>query len=162
VTFGAPSLDLDIPPRAPLALDDATAAAHARRMGARFALVAEPKGGPGSPVALRLVDDTGTQRDAALIATSSEVGLLDAAVMRLDEQARRIAQTPAGDAPAPPTATEAPASLGPPILLTPPRTRARLADDPAAWARDHWPLLTAAGAVVLSAIILGAAVAADR
>jgi hypothetical protein len=82
-------------------------------------------------------------------------------VMRLDEQARRIAVKPSDDAPAPPT-PEAPPSLAPAVLLTPPRTKATFSDDPAAWARDHWPLLTAAGTVVLSAIILGAAVASDR
>jgi hypothetical protein len=162
VMFDAPSLDLEIPPRAALALEDATAATHARRMGARFALVAEPKGGPGAPIALRLVDDAGMQRDAALVRAGAEPGLLDAAVMRLDEQARRIAQVPAGDAPAPPTAAAPSGQLGPPVLLSEPRPKARFSDDPAAWARDHWPLLTAAGTLVLSAIILGAAVSSDR
>jgi hypothetical protein len=162
VVFDAPSLDLDIPPRAPLALDDATAATHARRMGARFALVGEPKGGPGAPIGLRLVDEAGMQRDATLVTGGAESGLLDAAVMRLDEQARRIAQVPAEDAPAPPTANGPPTQLGPAVLLSAPREKARFGDDPAAWARDRWPLLTAAGALVLTAILLGAAVASDR
>jgi hypothetical protein len=48
------------------------------------------------------------------------------------------------------------------VLLSEPRPKARFSDDPAAWARDHWPLLTAAGTLVLSAIILGAAVSSDR
>jgi hypothetical protein len=162
VSFEGPSVDFEIPPRTPVALDDAVAGAHARRMGARFALVAEPKGGPGSPAVLRLVDAAGTVRDAATLSAGREPGLIDAAVMRLDEQARRIAQVPAEDTAAPPTPTAVSPELAPPVLLTPPATKARFQDDPAAWARDHWPLLTAAGALVLSAIVLGAAVASDR
>jgi hypothetical protein len=132
-------------------------------MGARFALVAEPKGGPRAGMALRLVDVTGKERDAALVMGGAETGLLDAAVMRLDESARKIAQaeaqagTPAAVAPVGDTGRLAPA-----VLLTPPTPRPSLADDPVAWARDHWPLLTAVGVVVLSSIVLGAAVAGDR
>jgi hypothetical protein len=162
VNFGQPSQELEIPPRTPLALDNATAAAHAKRMGARFALVAEPKGGPGAPVALRLVDLGATERDAALLASAREPGLIDAAVMRLDEQARRLAQTPEGDTAAPLTASAPPPVLAPAVLLTPPPAKARFGDDPAAWARDHWPLLTASGALLLSAFLLGIAVANDR
>jgi hypothetical protein len=53
-------------------------------------------------------------------------------------------------------------ALAPPVLISPPLAKARFSEDPAAWARDHWPLLTAVGVVVLSSIILGAAVAGDR
>jgi hypothetical protein len=162
VVFDAPSRDLEIPSRAALALEDATAATHARRMGARFALVAEPKGGPGAPIALRLIDEAGMQRDAALVKGGAEPGLLDAAVMRLDEQARRIAQVPPGDAPAPPTVMTATGDLAPPVLLSPVRTKARFNDDPLAWARDRWPLLTASGVLILSAFVLVAAVSSDR
>ena len=163
VAFNQPSQEIEIPMRGVLGLDGVAAAAHARRMGAQFALVAEPKGGPGAPVALRLIDSAGTERDATVVAAASEPGLIDAAVMRLDEQARKLAQTPEADAPAPPTATAPPPVLAPPVLLTPPSpARARFADDPAAWTRDHWPLLTAAGMLLLSAIVLGAAVASDR
>ena len=65
ISFGETSHELAIPARAPLALDPAVAGAHARRMGAKFALVAEPMGGARTPIALRLIDDTGVQRDAA-------------------------------------------------------------------------------------------------
>jgi hypothetical protein len=162
VAFSQPSQEVEIPPRAPLALDSATAAAHARRMGAKFALVAEPKGGPSAPVALRLIDATGTERDAALLGNAREPGLIDAAVMRLDEQARRLAQVPEGDTAAPLTASAPPPVLAPAVLLTPPPAKARFSEDPAAWARDHWPLLTASGALLLSAFLLGIAVANDR
>ena len=64
-------------------------------MGARFALVLEPKGGPRAPVALRLIDASGQERDAALVTPATEAGMIDSAVMRLDETARRLAQTDA-------------------------------------------------------------------
>jgi hypothetical protein len=170
IPFGQPSLEIEIPARAALALDDATAAAHARRMGARFALVAQPKGGPGTSVELRLVDAaTGVLRDAALIAASPEGGQIDAAVMRLDEEARRVAleQQTAANAPgaaaaSPPPAVPPPFQLGPPQLLSQPPAKARFSDDAPAWARDHWPLLAAIGAVALTAIVLGATVSGDR
>jgi hypothetical protein len=169
VPFGQPSLEIEIPARAALALADATAAAHARRMGARFALVAQPKGGPGTAVELRLVDaGTGALRDAAMISASPEAGQMDAAVMRLDEEARRVAleQQNAANAPGA-AALAAPAAppsspLGPPQLLSQPPAKARFSDDAPAWARDHWPLLTAIGAVALTAIVLGATVSGDR
>ncbi len=167
IPFGQPSVEIDVPARAALTLDDATAAAHARRMGARFALVAVAKGGPGAPVELSLVDTgSGARRDSALVPTTGEAGQIDAAVMRLDEEARRVAleqQTAGGGAPPPPVGAEPGASaMGPPLLLTPAPARASFRDDPAAWARDHWPLLTAIGVVALTAIVLGAAVSSDR
>jgi hypothetical protein len=166
VPFGQPTLEIDVPARTALTLDDATAAAHARRMGARFALVAMPKGGPGAPLEISLLDTTGGgRRDAALVPTVGEAGQIDAAVMRLDEEARRVvleAQPNAGSAPAPAGAEPAPGTLGPPLLLTPAPTKVRFRDDPAAWARDHWPLLTAIGVVAATAIVLGATVASDR
>lgn len=174
VQLQQPALTFTLPPRAPLTLDGGAAAAHARRMGARFALLAEPKGGPAAGLALRLVDDRGVERDAAEIPGGSEPGVIDAAVLRLDEQARRIVlaeSQPGGQPPLPlPVAPPPPAAgnggtdlgSGPPLLLAPPSTRAHFRDDPAAWARDHWPLLTAIGVVALSSVVLGAAVAADR
>jgi hypothetical protein len=129
-------------------------------MGARFALILEPKGGTAAPVALRLVDASGAQRDAATLPSGRDATLIEAAIMRLDEQARRIAQSPGGPPPPPATTVDA-AALGPPILLSGPRAKARLNEDPAAWARDHWPLLTAIGVLALSAIVLGAAVSGD-
>jgi len=109
---------------------------------------------------------TGARRDAALVPTVGEAGQIDAAVMRLDEEARRVVleqpASPAGSPPPPIAAEPAPESLGPPLLLTPAPTKVRFRDDPAAWARDHWPLLTAIGVVVATAVVLGAAVASDR
>jgi len=165
IPFGQPSMEIDVPARAPLGLDAATAAAHARRMGAKFALVATPKGGPGTPVELSLIDAaTAVPRDAALVATRAEPGQMDAAVMRLDEEARRLLleqqNAPAGT-PVTPVAS-ADNSLGPPLLLTPAPARASFSDDPAAWARDRWPLLTAVGVFGLTVIVLGAVVGSNR
>jgi hypothetical protein len=150
--------ELTIPARASLGLSDAVAADHARRMGAHFALLAERKPGKGARVELRLVDLSGTKRDAALVSTTGdERGAIDAAVMRLDEQARKILQlelagtltaaTPLGEQPSSDATTS--------TLLAPQRPRATFHDDPAAWARDRWPLLTAIGVVTASAIVLG-------
>jgi hypothetical protein len=149
-----------IPARPALGLDDAVAADHARRMGARFALVAERKPGPGARVELRLVDLKGTKRDAALISTTGdEHGTIDASVMRLDEEARRIVQLElgAGTTPPPVDLGAAPPGSPAPVLMAPPRHQATFQEDPAAWARDRWPLLTAMGVLVGSAIALSIA-----
>ena len=142
-------MEIDVPARAALTLDDATAAAHGRRMGARFALVAAAKGGPGAPVEISLVDTgSGARRDSALVPTTGEVGQIDAAVMRLDEEARRVTleqQTAGGGAPPPPVAAEPTAgSMGPPLLLTPapsqgelPRRSGRLGPRPLAAPDRH-------------------------
>ena len=95
VAFNPPTQDVVIPPRAVLGLDGATAASHARRMGARFALVLEPKGGPHAPIGVRLIDTTGQERDAVVLPPANEAGTIDAAVMRLDEAARRLVQAEA-------------------------------------------------------------------
>ncbi len=165
IPFGQPSMEIDVPARAPLTLDAATAAAHARRMGARFALVATPKGGPRAPVELSLIDAaTAAPRDAALVGTASEPGQLDAAVMRLDEEARRLAlEQQNGPAATPVTPVAAgDSSLGPPLLLTPPPANPGFRDDPVAWARDRWPVLTAIGVFALTTIVLGTVVASNR
>jgi hypothetical protein len=162
VAVNQPAMDVAIPPRALLGLDGATAAAHARRMGARFALVLEPKGGPRAPIGVRLIDASGQERDAVLVSPGSEAGLIDSAVMRLDEAARRLAQADAQAGTQPAFAPAPDAALAPPVLLAQPTAKAKLGDDPAAWARDHWPLLTAVGVVLLSSIVLGAAVSGDR
>lgn len=167
LTMAAPTQELEIPQRTALALDDAVAASHARRMGAKFALVAEPKPGTGARLELRLVDVMGVKHDSALIAPGAEHGQIDASVMRLDEQARRIAQLglapgEVGGPPLPPEPASTATAPPPTLLAPPPRAPATFQEDPAAWARDHWPLLTATGVVVLTALILTVTVAADR
>ena len=156
--LGVATAEETIPARPALTLDDRIAADHARRMGTLFALVAERKPGPGAQVELRLVDLAGTKRDAALVSTShDEHGALDAAVMRLDEDARRIQQLQLANGAAPPVPVAAPPDTPAPILVAPPPARATLRDDPVAWARDRWPLMAAIGVVVGAALILSVA-----
>jgi hypothetical protein len=151
------SLEQIIPNRAPLSLSDAVAAEHARRMGARYALVAERKPGSGARVELRLVDLSGVKRDGASVSTTGdEKGSIDAAVMRLDEQARRLHQLElAAGAPAAVPAAPAPADGAAPVLVAPPRAKPTFKESPGLWARDHWPLLTAVGVVIGASIVLG-------
>ena len=57
IALAEPSVEVTLPARRALTLDDATAAAHARRMNMKFALVAEPRPGQdgGLLVSLRLI-----------------------------------------------------------------------------------------------------------
>jgi len=159
VSLAMPSLDIDAPSTAPLVPDDREAARQARRQGAAFALLSMLKMGPPVGLELHLIDATSGQlRDAAVVPLGGEAGALDAAVMRLDAEARRIAlgvqpdavKVPSTDLTVATVPTDRPPD-GPPLR-----------EDPAAWARRHWPLLTAIGATVGTAIILGIAVASDR
>jgi hypothetical protein len=153
----APTVEQVIPARAALTLSDAEAAAHARRMGARFALVAERKPGAGARIELRLVDLAGVKRDGASVSTiGDEKGSIDAAVMRLDEQARRLHELELA-AGTPPAVTPAPAGGPAPVLLAPPRAKPTFSESPALWARDRWPLLTAVGVMIGASIALGIA-----
>jgi hypothetical protein len=157
VLVNSSSSEVPIPARAALTLDDSVAAAHARRMGAKFALVAELRLGEGpSELQLRLVDVTGIRHDATVVPLTSQPGAIDAATMRLDEEARRIEHLGL----APGVSLEAPAPAGaaspPPVLVSPaPAPRPTLREDPGAWARGHWPLLTAVGALVGASLALG-------
>ena len=77
--------------------------------------------------------------------------------MRLDEQARRIERDGAAPVAASLAAGAADAellTLPPPVLVGGPPARARFSEDPGAWARDHWPVLTAVGAVLGTALVL--------
>ena len=75
VLVNSPSSNITIPGRAALTLDDAVAAAHARRMGAKFALVAELRLGEGpAELQQRLVDITGIRHDATVVSLTTEPG----------------------------------------------------------------------------------------
>jgi hypothetical protein len=153
-----PSLAVDAPRTEPLALDDGQAAAHARRMGARFALVATLKTGAVVELELALIDAaSGVRRDASVIPFAAEAGALDAAVMRLDEEARK-ADLSSGGAIAP--LRDVDLQIGN-VPATPSGRGIGMADDPGGWARAHWPLLTAVGVAAGTAILLGIAVAND-
>ena len=167
ITTTTDAIELAVPERRALTLPDAEAAARAKRMGMDYALVAEPRPGLGGlSLSLRLVDQTGVRRDSAIAQIAGDDSALDAAVMRLDEQARKLAlsaSTDVGTAP-PPTLELPPPSSVPPAVLTAPTPKARptLSDDPGAWAREHWPLVTAVGVMVAATVILTIGISADR
>ena len=161
------TVEIEVPARRALMLEDSEAAARARRMGTKFALVAEPRPGhdKGLSLSLRLVDAAGARRDAAIEPIAGDESALDAAVMRLDEQARRLDRgrmPPVAPATATAMSDQAATVIPPPVLVAPPPARARLGDDPAAWARDHWPLVTAVAALVGTALVLSIGVASDH
>jgi hypothetical protein len=166
ISMEGPGLDISVPARRALTLEDAAAAARARRMGMKFALVAEPRPGQdrGLSLSLRLIDAAGRRQDAAIEMLAGDGGALDAAVMRLDEQARRLdrggAAPMAGSATFPPP--EAQTVLSPPVLLVPAPPRPRFGENPGGWARDHWPLLTAVGTMVGTAIVLSVSLSNNR
>jgi hypothetical protein len=177
-------LDVSIPERRALTLPDVEAAARARRMGMPFALVAEPRPGQGGlSLALRLVDQGGARRDSAIARLAGDEGALDAAVMRLDEQARRLElgevappRTAATTAPgasrdggrglalpgAAAAAVDAPSALPAPVLVAPAPARPGLQNDPVGWSRDHWPLVTAVGVMLATTLILSIGVASSH
>jgi hypothetical protein len=153
-------LEIDAPESPALTVDDAEAAAHARRQGAAFALVAEL--GPARParLGLRLVEaSTGRRRDATTLAFPGDGAALVAAVMKLDEEARQARFGAEHGVPAEPRRLEdiAVAPVPPAATLE----RSGFADDPGAWARAHWPLVTAIGVAAGTALILGLMVARD-
>jgi hypothetical protein len=158
VLVNAPSSNVAIPGRAALTLDDAVAAAHAKRMGAKFALVAELRLGEGpAELQLRLVDITGIRHDATVVPLTTEPGAIDAAAMRLDEEARRIEQLGLApgtnlEAPPPPLVPGGPLPM---LAAVPPPVHPTLRDNPGAWAREHWPLVTAVSALVGASLVLG-------
>jgi hypothetical protein len=167
-------LDVSIPERRALTLPDAEAAARARRMGMAYALVAEPRPGEGGlSLALRLVDQGGARRDSAIARLAGDEGALDAAVMRLDEQARRLelGEVPPKQAAATAgpalsgsavASIDTPSALPAPVLIAPAPLRPSLQNDPMGWSRDHWPLVTAVGVMLATTIILSIGVASSH
>jgi hypothetical protein len=156
VALGEPSRELEVPAQPVLSLPDGPAAAHAKRQGAAYALVAELRPGRPPELDLRLVDAlTGKRRDGTTV-VAGDATALEAAVVRLEELARRdrFAATHA-------TVVAAPA-LGE-IALAPAEIRSERApaDSPGTWIRQRWPVLTAVGVAVGTALLLGVLVAHD-
>jgi hypothetical protein len=159
VPLSESSMVIDVPAAPSLALDDKAAAAHARRQGAAYALVAELKAGRPARLELRLIDAvTGDRRDSTTLPFPGEPGDLDAAVMRFDEQARkaRLDQPEVTRVPAPALGAISVA----PVVREVPDGR-EFSRDPAAWAKARWPLLTAVGVAVTTALVLSVMVARD-
>jgi hypothetical protein len=149
-------------------------------MGARFALVGEVQlGAPSLQLEIRLIDITGIKHDATTVPLPAEAGTVDAAVLRLTEEARHVDHLGLGPSAGneSPSSTAVPSSAvgvgaeplptprpNGPVLVTlpPPAPSPRLADDPAGWARHHWPLVIAVGSIVTTALVLSISVAANR
>jgi hypothetical protein len=155
VNLNEPAKELEVPPQPMLALPDAPAAAHAKRQGAAYALVAELRPGRPPELELRLVHaQTGKRRDGTTVPAGDPTAL-EAAVARLEEIARKERF---GEGKT--TVVAAPA-LGE-IALAPVAPEARdKRESPAAWFKARWPVLTAVGVAVGTALVLGVLVAHD-
>lgn len=151
-------LQVDVPDQMFKTFADSEAASHARRMSAAFALVAELKPGQPPLLEMRLVEViTGRRIDSTRVPLTGEVGGVFAAVMRMDEQARRrelLAQQ----------GTTEEQSGGLTIAPAPTKASGPAEDptrDPGGWAKKRWPVLVAVGSVITTALVLGLAVALD-
>jgi hypothetical protein len=151
-------LQVDVPDQMFKTFADSEAAGHARRMSAAFALVAELKPGEPSLVELRLVEViSGKRIDSTRVPLGGEVGGVFAAVMRMDEQARRhdlLAQQGASD------------EHGGGLTIAPAPTKASgpaedPTQDPRGWAKKRWPVLVSVASVITTTLVLGLAVALD-
>ncbi len=151
------TLAVEVPTMQAYRLDDQTAATHARRMAAAFALVVEMK--PPGQVELRLIKVDGAARlDTVVAQAHGDPSGFEAALIRLDEIARRRDMESAHgfkvgkDTELAVAAVESRAPTQAPVVMQ---------EDPSGWAEQHWPLLTATGTAVALAIILGIAVSLD-
>ncbi len=157
-TLAMPVLDVDAPEGVPYSLDDASVAAHARRMGAAFALFGQLKVGAPAQIEVRLIDAaSGTRKDATTVPLADPAAL-EATVMRFDEDVRRQEVQGRRDPDAPAAALDLSLAVAP---ARPDPGMPSLRRDPAGWARGHAPLLTAIGVAVVSALVLGIWVAGD-
>jgi hypothetical protein len=160
VTLNQPSHEIEVPPQPIATLPDGPPAASAKRQGAAFALVAELRPGSPATVELRLIQAlTATRRDSATV-PASDASAFEAAVVHLEEIARkeRFDQSKAAVLNAPALGQIA---LAPVEARATVSTGARLTESPGAWAKERWPLLTAVGVAVGSALVLGVLVAHD-
>jgi hypothetical protein len=113
VALAGPSLEVEVPSRPEVALDDGAAAEAARKSGTALALVAQQR--PGEPLLeLRLVDVASRARRAAAVALLTSPGDLAAALDRLALAAGEPLN-PLAVAPVPPPA---PRRLLPALALT--------------------------------------------
>jgi hypothetical protein len=160
VDIGAAVAAFDVPATPLLTYDAASAASHARAKGAGFALVGQLHLAGKIEIDLRLLDaQTGELRasTAVPLAEGPESPDLVAAVLRLDEMA--------GQADLARRATARDGKGRVLLAAPPPRTAAtdgpQFSGDTKGWLRQHWPLATAVGAAVGTALALGIVVAKD-
>jgi hypothetical protein len=92
VSLAAPTLELEVPPRAALTLDDRTAAGRGRAAGARFVLLAQPRvRGEEALVELALIEVASELRRDSQLVDLATPGALEAAVRRLADAATPLA-----------------------------------------------------------------------
>jgi hypothetical protein len=102
VPISSASVEMDVPVRPELSLDDGSAADLAAKHQARFALVAEPRPGRGQPLlVLRLVDTATRLRRAAAVVLLPADRELGAAIERLLAESSGAALPPARPTAAP-------------------------------------------------------------
>jgi hypothetical protein len=160
LTGGANSID--VPATQLRVYDAAAAAALAKAKGAAFALLGQLHLAGKIEIDLRLLDaQTGETRAASAVALSPAIDSPDlvAAVLRLDELATRddlVRRTAGADG-----KPRVPLSLAPPPARTAPESAPQLTHDTQGWLRQHWPLATAVGAALGTAVALGIVVAKD-
>jgi hypothetical protein len=159
VNLSSPTLEVQAPGTAALVPDDAEAAGHARRMGARFALLGALVLGEQAALAVRLVDaDTSAVVDTAVVPLGGDAGVLEATVMRLCAEARKPAEAPG----VVPLAGPVLAPVAPPVpALASPPSDSHLTEEPGTWARRNWPVLTVVGVMLATGIVLTLATASE-
>jgi hypothetical protein len=162
VTIGGAANSIDVPATPLLVYDAAAALDLARARGAGFALVGQLHLASKIEIDLRLLDvRTGSLRGstAVAVAATSDSPDLVAAVLRLDEMADQadLARRTAG----PDGLPRSPLSLAPPPSRAP-EGGPELTQDTQGWLRQHWPLATAVGTAVGTALALGIVVAKDH
>jgi hypothetical protein len=159
VTLDEPAREMDVAAQPVLALPAAPAAAQARRQGAAFALVAELRPGRPATIQLRLLHAADAEQRDATVVPVADASALEAAVVHLDEIARKARfgerTTAVISAPALGEIALAPVD-GRPIAL-----QGRMTDSPRDWFKTRWPVLTAVGVAVGAALVLGVMVAHD-
>jgi hypothetical protein len=159
VVLNEPSREIEVDAQPVLSVPVAPAAAQARREGAAFALLAELRPGRPAMIQLRLLHAANAeQRDSALVPVS-DASALEAAVVHLDEVARRqrFGESTTAVISAPALGEIALA----PVDARPVGVNERLGDSPGAWLKTRWPVLTAVGVAVGAALVLGVMVAHD-
>jgi hypothetical protein len=157
VGVGQPTMTLDVPATALLVFDTATAASQALSKGASYALLGQLHLGDKIEIDLRLLDArTKELRDATAVAVAPKLESPDliAAVLRLDEAASGALVTQrAGES----------GQAGAPFPMTaPPARQGTEAAPSGSWLSQRWPLVTAVGLAVGTAIVLGILVANDK
>lgn len=157
---------VEAPDARPSVLDpsvhDKEAASRAKAKGASFALLGRIHPGDKPEIDLRLIDaQTGELKDSTAVdlSTDSSSANLIASVLRLDETAQRTNLTQRAERNG--SRKDAPLSLVPPPPAAEDKDSPKLSSDAEGWFWRHWPLLTAIGTAVGTALVLGMVVSKD-